>query len=368
MMTFSEVIEAKGAYNVFPITDTPLNTLITNWYSSRVIGCENADDFIRFFKRVYNRDYRAYYQMLRLDPRVTDYDWLVQTYRERQKTNDVAVNGSRSETHIDNKAYDTVESTDTTTGGTNTRTLNTRDSNIVSRTGSDSTQVSQSTSSQRDTDTNYTRTSEGAQETTGTGENDTLTNSNSSGLSKSTPMSVSYTSNGAVDREQISVGNNSVTTDTVNGLNFTYADGQTLASVKGGTYNATETHETTSNSDNIVDETIVQDSTNGSLETNTDGSFENSETGNLTHTGTITDALSNTGSVEKSTEGTVTDTISVSGTNGSKSEALEREIWTGRDKEVAELLARACTYIAQTDAFSWLCDKLDVCFYGIYEG
>ena len=367
MMTFSEVIEAKGAYNVFPITDTPLNTLITDWYSSRVIGCENADDFIRFFKRVYNKDYRAYYQMLRLDPRVTEYDWLVQTYRERQKTNDLAVNGSKSETHIDNKSYNTAENNDGTGADTTTKTLNTQDNNIITKSGSSETQVSHSTNGNRGVSTDFTHTGQNTQTVKTTGSAGTLTDTNSSGLSKSTPMSVIYNNNGAVTRKNIKVGDHTVHTDTVDGLDFTYADGQTLASVKGGVYNENENTDKTTGSESYDDDTYVSDISSITGSSDTDTTFDNSESGYQSHTGTITDTKNNSISSEKTVTGTVTDTVNVSGVNGSKTEALEREIWTGRDKEVAELLARACTYISQTDAFLWLCDRLDVCFYGIYE-
>lgn len=367
MKTFSEVLEEYGSYNVFPITDTPLNTLITQWYESRYIGADNDADFIRFFKRIYNNEYNRYYQILRLDPKVTEYDWLVQTYRERQKTNDVAINASNNSTTAGTHTG-TETGTHSGTGSENaTRTLNTQDNNTLSKSGSDTTQTARNGSIHGTSSVNSRRDEDIDQTVTTETQSDTFTDAGAESLTKTAPMSVSYSSNGAVHNKTYSGAGGTAQGDDIRGLDFTYADGQTLSNNRGIAKNSVDDTVDTSAQNQYTEVTSNQNSGTTSETTDKDYSYDGYETGHKTQTGTITDVKSNLSNKTDSINKSLTDTVRVSGASGSKSEALEREIWTGRDKEVAELLARACTYISQTDAWAWLMEKLDICFYGIYE-
>lgn len=60
--------------------DDSLKETINDWFQYREV-CDD-DKFPVYFRRVLNRDYARYSQLLRLEPGVAEYDWLVEIYNE----------------------------------------------------------------------------------------------------------------------------------------------------------------------------------------------------------------------------------------------------------------------------------------------
>lgn len=62
--------------------DSALQTTIKDWFQYRPV-CDN-DRFNVFFNRVLNRDMARYNELLRVEPGISRYDWLVQRYHEME--------------------------------------------------------------------------------------------------------------------------------------------------------------------------------------------------------------------------------------------------------------------------------------------
>lgn len=154
-MTYAEALENNPDLITAPIDDA-LKATIADWFNLRHICDDN--NFGTFFNRVLNRDYERYYQILRVQPGIASYDWLVANYMERETTgqtqntqtgtNTTKVNGSTSSTGKQtNGGTDTTTNTNT---GTNSSTVthNTQDKttdtaqNTVEESGTDSTEKS----------------------------------------------------------------------------------------------------------------------------------------------------------------------------------------------------------------------------------
>ena len=79
MKTYAQIVDQI----TFPETvDAALQQTIFDWFQFR----EVADDykFPFWFVRLLNRDISQYNQLLRIEPGISSYDWLVSKYRELQ--------------------------------------------------------------------------------------------------------------------------------------------------------------------------------------------------------------------------------------------------------------------------------------------
>lgn len=78
-------------------SDETVQSAVYNWFKYRYIGFSNADKFKDILQRNVAINYPIYKQKLRIEPGVSQYDWLVSVYRERQyKTRG---NGTQTRTH-----------------------------------------------------------------------------------------------------------------------------------------------------------------------------------------------------------------------------------------------------------------------------
>lgn len=78
------------------VSDETVEKGIEDWFKYRYIGFENENKFLDILRRNVAINYPMYEQKLRIEPGVSEYDWLVQTYRERQ----LKTNGSSENTRI----------------------------------------------------------------------------------------------------------------------------------------------------------------------------------------------------------------------------------------------------------------------------
>ena len=106
-VTFSDYRE--NGYNMPDSIDYATQQLIDDWFGARYVLNKN---FVRFFERALNLHYPYYQQLLRIDPSVSQYDWFVERYLERELSKAITENGTSNKT--DNATTTTnVESSDT---------------------------------------------------------------------------------------------------------------------------------------------------------------------------------------------------------------------------------------------------------------
>jgi len=366
--TFSDII-AEG-YQYPDYIPSELRAVITSWYQFRNV-CDD-EKFAEMFNRVLNRDYDRYYQLLRIDPTISDYDWLVQTYRERllEKENTGTLHteteGTSSKTTVyghtvgvvgsgqdtEQIAHGHVLRTVSSDDRTNTKTLNTSKTNTISDDETDTLVTSGTNTTSSESDSSGTEK--------GAGYTDS---SNQRTLGKDMPMSNSYSGTSGMPGS------------------LDWQNPSTQAEVSGEVtreYNDNDTGETTAHTETTTTETpnetnarsISRDNTRTENDTGTitdvlDGEAESTATNSGTDTRTITHGTGNT-----TTHGG-RDTLST--TNGNdvsetKSESgTDREIYTGRNEDPATLLRRASSYISNSSAWEWLKKRLDVCFMQVYN-
>lgn len=381
LKTFNEVLATHTDNEIFPQSDPALNQAIKDWYGTRKICAESETDFIRFFRRLYNKDYNQYVQILRIEPGVSDYDWLVQEYRERQRTIDESMSGSAT---VSKTTSGSVSGTDgKTISGTNgnTRTLNTETQISGTKDGTISDDITKTTDHDRTTSDSSTRTDNLTQTNNSDYTDYNMNHDSSLGLAKTAPMSISYQNNGVIEStvnsvtvdgvthamRMESITNSDADVQNPSKLDFSYPDSQTAGDVRQFHRNFGESDDTTHNTgtqsmsrsgSDSIDESVVTDGTRSVSETT--GSTK-ADTGTITDSGTKSETVS--GTVSRTTSGA----DETESENGQTKEGLEREIYTGRNIQIARLLSSASEYIQQTNAFDWFSKQIDVCFYGIYE-
>lgn len=137
MMTFRQRLEA--GYKIPEVVDGATQTLIKDWFGLRY----TPDNFEIYFDRACKLYYPYYMQLLRLDATVTDYDWFVSHYLERQTDTTNKTESSRN-TEKNSKTETTRDgstNSTSTTEGTDSRNT-TRDylgERLTKHTGTEST-------------------------------------------------------------------------------------------------------------------------------------------------------------------------------------------------------------------------------------
>lgn len=76
--TFKQIL--NNGYTFPTDIDEPTQELIKEWFQYRQVADNNK--FIPWFNRSLNLNYPYYRQLLRIDPTVSDYDWLIESYKE----------------------------------------------------------------------------------------------------------------------------------------------------------------------------------------------------------------------------------------------------------------------------------------------
>lgn len=365
---FSEVLQEGYTYPSF--IPPELQTVITSWYQFRNV-CDD-EKFGAMFDRVLNRDYDRYEELLRIDPTISDYDWLVQRYRERlleRVNNGSIVSGGEASTTSETEYGHTIGVTgrgsdveETEYGHTiaeaitddksTTRTLNT-----TKKTDQDDSE----SESLRRTGTNVSETvsdSNGSEH----GADYTDTNDNKT-MGKDMPMSNSYAGASGVP-----------------GV-LDWSNPSTQAEVTGEvhrSYDASNPGESTGHSESTTTETpdetnartITRDNSTTEKDTGTvTDVVDGDKTSNVTNGGTDTKTITKGSGSDTTHGGTDTTTVTKQGeeTKTTSQNGTDKEIYTGRDEDPAKILRRASAYISNSSAWEWLKSRLDVCFIQVYK-
>lgn len=347
---------------------------INSWFDTRFV-CDN-EKFVTFFQRVLIRDYGLYRQLLRNEPDISKYDWLVQQYTESQTYEKGSTVG---ENH--NGQTNFGENTDTISHGLTTTNTTTNDINIHTKQGWETDGADPDYLTELNYTEDYTthngrdtfHTENGKEsiidrtEYTPTGEETTHTNTrnDNKSLTRESPMSISYSGNNGA---QISaMGNNENTGDA---LNWQYPSAQGETAVKeisdsSHVYNDRQDVTTHESEYRITRDEYTEKGI--SDRTKHFNARHDKHAYNITDTDTRngTNTQRNTGQ-DVTTHGFNSGTKSEGG-NIENRQHITQHINTGRSIDTATLLSQAQAYIMNSSAFQWLYNRLDVCFMGIYN-
>lgn len=334
-----------------------LQATILDWYQFREV-CDDQK-FPVFFERVLRKSMPRYNQLLRIEPGVSEYDWLVQNYRELQTTNTnsgTASRGSHTERDFDGdlehglQTKTTYDDDTTTTYNALTDTDTAVSGTLKHEVEHGKTTTNGNAQNGQDYSTTSTHTMTGKLIT----KTDDNTNSDHMSLGKAAPQSSSYGSGGfpsALDWQYPGQQNED---KTVNG-------GYTQSSVYGEANGGQDYSET-----DTVTYTDKRKVTEGGKTTTTDTDTRvhtNVKSGSMEvgHDGDVT--VNNTGhDVTDNHEETDVRENSSNSTSG-----LTQTQETGRNIDIATLLSNAKGFILSTSAWEWLSGRIDTCFMGIYE-
>lgn len=336
-----------------------MQSIINDWFDLRYV-CDD-DTFPVFFKRLLERDYNRYLQLLSIEPGYSEFpfEWLtnLKVAREGQdsktgsgadtttrtgtvdvevdstKTNTSTVtdSGTKSGTHEDTDTYDT----------TDTR----RDSASGSRNGSNTSETESSNSNTQTLNTKDATTDE------------TDAESNGASLEKAAPMSVEYAvTTGGVTQQLPPLSWNSLTSQ--------HQDGETSHSDGSSTTDHTGTVSDSGTGDSTTTDTTTETTT-------TQGTGTLEKDGTITRDGEYSEITGNTRNLSGTDTGdidtkTTYDTENTR-TNSSFSQGTNSGKESGQTLPTADLLSKAKAYILQTTAWEWFYKRLDTCFLGYYE-
>lgn len=335
--TFSEILEAGYQYPDY--IPQELCDVITSWYQFRHV-CDDQK-FQAFFDRVLLRDYDRYEQLLRIDPTVSDYDWLVQIYRERMLER--SATGSSS--------LETETSGENSTSYGKTITAVTDDDSTKTKQGTEGRTIliddSESDTLTRQLTDRVVHSGSSSGTTSNPGYTDTTDESvNGKTMGKEMPMSNTYTGTGLPGA-------------------FDWTNPSTQAESQTDTDRTSSRSYDASTSTSGTDDYTNTDTANG---TDTRAiTRDNSRTDNVTKSDSETYADDKTVTTTEGGEDTQAKSETVA-TTGTKSESgTDKEIYTGRNEDPATLLRRASAFIANSSAWEWLKSRLDVCFIQVYD-
>ena len=299
---------------MYPTTVTAdLQKTIEDWFDDREIV--DNDMFDIYFRRVLNRDYKRYKELLRIEPGVAKYDWLVNRYNEWRTwgTDNTDNDGTRTKDYgmgIE-KSHGTQTSIDNTENG-GTYHEHTQYG------GADQTEAVNKSS-----DLTSTSTPKASSTTT----------AETMAVDKANPYSESYegATAGSIPALDWSTSSSQAQTKQVSTTTF-----------DGGSDTTTQHNEESGGDKTTYGRT-------------TDTYAEGSRTsGSITKTsGSDKDQYSGTDKTQENEK--------------TKYDTDRYHMETGRTGEVATLLEQAKTYIETTAAWSWLANRLEVCFMGVYE-
>lgn len=292
---------------------TDLQRTIEDWFDDREVVDNEMFDV--YFRRVLNRDYKRYKELLRIEPGVAKYDWLVNRYNEWRTWG--TDNTDNDGTHTKEYGMGIEKTRDTQTTIDNTESGGTYHEHTQYG-GSDQTEAVNKSS-----DLTTTNTPKATQTTT----------SETMAVDKANPYSESYAgaTAGSIPALDWSTSSSQAQTKQVA---VTAYDGQSDTSTQ---------HSTESGGDKTT------------YGRSTDTYAEGSRTsGSVTkNTGTDRDQYSGTDKTQEN--------------ETSKYDTDRYHMETGRTGDVSALLEQAKSYIETTAAWSWLSNRLEVCFMGVYE-
>lgn len=392
-MTFQELLNEYDEDDIFPLEiDDALRETIKKWFMFRRLCVSNPEKFIVFFQRTLQANYLRYRELLRIEPGISKFDWLVETYREMQNTRlatisdeELAVLSGTITGQTSGTKNITVDNDETIADTiTNTRTNNLSEvvdetiehGGIDERTKEDTR--TDNLTSNRTVDDDNTRTDNLQSKTDSTRSSLEQNGGYHSEVSKSSPMSASYGENPVISDTFVSGGN---AMQAIKLLDYQYMDAQALS-------NDLNDSKLTGNDDTTVKDTgtqknerdlteIVKDTGTQKHDISDEMSYGHTVDTDKTklNTGTVSD----NGSKNRVVDGTKVTSETDGGTKSETStgrntktnekaiDDLNRERSTGRNTEIAKLLSRAAGYIAVTSAWlKFLKPELEPCFYGTY--
>lgn len=311
-----------GRETLFEGLDIPqtVQDNLLEWFFDRQV-CDN-EKFVRYFRREIAMLQHQFNEYLRVE--TCEFDPMVGQYLERE-LRDKRLSEGVGETTSEgtNKAQNHGGATTTTTHGMTTTTTNNLNDTVTS---------------------NNTQTNDLMQRATGeathggTVKVDGGSTDDSSSLDGNTPDSATYGSaEGGV----------------MPALNWEYTSGQ-QQSHSEGTNNSLTTN-------NLTDTTDTTTKNTGTVTTTGGGSTKHEGTVTVGNTGTDNVTVENNGGTDTTTNNQQNTTTKDS------SEGLTRERTTGRGEAPQDMLNRARNYILKTNAFAWFVDKLDKCFFQVYD-
>lgn len=385
MMTYKTFCES----NENPIlnqSDETVQSAVYDWFKYRFIGFSDASKFLDILQRNVKINYPMYQQKLRIEPGVSQYDWLVSTYRERQLKSKGTAGNLR--THGDDTLQHGHTITVTPTG---TETVTQSGNETHTRTGGHlETDVEGKHITEKVEGTRTTTNAPKVQRVTSTTGGEQAWSGDTQ-VQANLPMSKSYTGTISPGTETdkkyyfekaydgmptIGDGSDNLNWETVSAQaqsghreyhdndgvtteKYVYEDGVTgdITITKG---DSTAPDEDTRYGDSAIPDTHKVEY-NGTLADGSTGERETIEYGDRKAVTSFTDRKTETKNdgIDTSTYGNIED-------NGTH-ENTDREQVTGRNEDPATLLARATTFIEQSSAFMWFREQLDYCFFpGFY--
>ena len=334
---------------------TELQQTIYDWFQFREVV--DDDKFDVFFNRVLNRDYNRYYQLLRIEPGISEYDWLVQKYTEAQKENKVERDNTEtlatniSDTGTISDSGSTVKGTSSVSATTHGHTIEDKNADELNGDTTESYQL-------QALHNKSTKTRSGAPIQTVT---EDTRQKNQKHLEKINPMSISYS--GGVSEPSYGSGG---TLDAGGALLWDSPSGQSADFGKDtAKVTTSEIWNGTGAETRVIDDNETSVTSPTSPVTKEARKYDDMEIHSGTDTQTVSyggqDTSSNTKTLntDKTTTGNVI--------NKGEENGLEREISTGRYDDPATLLKKAVGFILTTNAWEWLSNRLEVCFMGVYD-
>lgn len=123
-ITYQKYVE-QNPDPIKDLTGEVLQGTLYNWFKYRYLGFSDTEKFTDIFRRNIAVNIDMYNQKLRIQPGISQYDWLVQLYRERQLKvagddtttrvhNSDRIDITESNTGFDTTTYDTTDTSDST--------------------------------------------------------------------------------------------------------------------------------------------------------------------------------------------------------------------------------------------------------------
>lgn len=303
------------------IIDEATISNIHKWYGLRTL-CDD-EHFSIFYERQLELVLPRYNKLIRLEN--TEFDAMVNSYRERQVLDMGSEQGSENSEKINNTTDNEMREvnssdTDRSVTDSNSTAVRTPDLTVASDSSNTST-------SNADTENH----SEGG--TTGSGSN------TSRSVAKQNPQSISY--------QGAAVGS-------IPNLDWQFPSAQNQSD---GTSESATTSE--NDSTGSTDTTQTGTSSDTQTTTGTDTNVNNGQT--ITNSNGSTEKTEEITRGKRASENGEIETLKT--TTGTK-----REQWTGRENLTPQnALTEAMRYVKTSSAFAWLKEQLDVCFLSIYD-
>lgn len=361
------------------LTGDALNQTIYDWYKYRYLSFVDTDKFRDILRRTISVALPRYEQLLRIEPGVAEYDWLVGVYRERQlkRKSDHELETSRGKDQVQSTGTDTDVGTITHTHGT----INDIKGGAISKahTGTvDDTKTGGhdiDSVSGRNTTTYSPHVSK---KTTNGGDRQAWSGDQS--LASNLPMSESYNKFiEPTDSGSSATGSGEFYEHAYQhmpALDWSAPSSQSQAGHREYVKDGSTVTESFEYGDGVKGDITVTEGDKANPATNkfTYNNEKNSKEFNDTETTTYQN-LSNTRTQDndsdnrnltKTNNNTTTKTygnINVTG-NGN---ITDREQVTGRDEDPARILKRASNFIRTTNAFEWLRHEIEPCFLALYD-